>query len=110
MPAQPGQQIGHYRIDHRLGGGGMGEVYLATDTRLDRQVAFKILAPGFAQDPEHMQRFWQEAKLMSGMSHQNIAHLYDVGRNSGVDFIVSKPLTMTDLRTAMARASALQFA
>jgi two-component system LytT family response regulator len=88
MPAQPGQQIGHYRIDHRLGGGGMGEVYLATDTRLDRQVAFKILAPGFAQDPDHMQRFWQEAKLMSGMSHQNIAHLYDVGRNSGVDFIV----------------------
>jgi two-component system LytT family response regulator len=88
MPAQPGQQIGHYRIDHRLGGGGMGEVYLATDTRLDRQVAFKILAPGFAQDPEHMQRFWLEAKLMSGMSHQNIAHLYDVGKQAGVDFIV----------------------
>ena len=45
----------------------MGEVFLATDTRLDRQVAFKILAHGLAQDPEHMQRFWQEAKLMSGI-------------------------------------------
>ena len=88
MPAEPGQQIGHYRIENRLGGGGMGEVFLATDTRLDRQVAFKILASGFAQDPDHMQRFWQEAKLMSGMSHQNIAHLYDVGKQSGVDFIV----------------------
>ena len=66
----------------------MGEVFLATDTRLDRQVAFKILAPNFAQDPDHMQRFWQEAKLMSGMSHPNIAHLYDVGKQSGVDFIV----------------------
>ena len=88
MPAQPGQQIGHYRVEHRLGEGGMGEVFLATDTRLDRQVAFKILAPGFAQDPDHMQRFWQEAKLMSGMSHPNIAHLYDVGKQNGVDFIV----------------------
>lgn len=88
MPAQPGQQIGHYRVEHRLGEGGMGEVFLATDTRLDRQVAFKILASGFAQDPDHMQRFWQEAKLMSGMSHPNIAHLYDVGKQNGVDFIV----------------------
>ena len=66
----------------------MGEVFLATDTRLDRQVAFKILATGFAQDPDHMQRFWQEAKLMSGISHPNIAHLYDVGKHGGVDFIV----------------------
>ncbi len=88
MPAQPGQQFGHYRIDHRLGEGGMGEVFLATDTRLDRQVAFKILAPGVAEEPDHMQRFWQEAKLMSGISHPNIAHLYDVGKNGGVDFIV----------------------
>ena len=88
MPAQPGQQFGHYRIDHRLGEGGMGEVFLATDTRLDRQVAFKILAPDFAAEPDHMQRFWQEAKLMSGISHPNIAHLYDVGKHSGVDFIV----------------------
>ena len=88
MPAQPGQQIGHYRVEHRLGAGGMGEVFLATDTRLERQVAFKILAPNFAQDPDHMQRFWQEAKLMSGISHPNIAHLYDVGKHSGVDFIV----------------------
>lgn len=66
----------------------MGEVWLATDMRLDRQVAFKILAPTYARDPDHMERFRQEARIMSGISHPNIAHLYDIGDVDGVQYIV----------------------
>src|SRR5579863_2859535 len=72
-----GDSIGHYRIVSRLGQGGMGEVYLATDTRLDRNVALKVLPPAMAQDRGRMQRFEREAKAASALNHPNVAHIYE---------------------------------
>ena len=75
-----GQTLGHYRIDARIGAGGMGEVYKATDTRLDRIVAVKVLPAHFADNPDLKQRFEREAKAISSLNHPNICTLYDVGR------------------------------
>jgi serine/threonine protein kinase len=75
-----GTHIAHYRIVRKLGAGGMGEVYLATDPRLDRQVALKILPDDVCRDPARMQLFTQEAKVTSGLNHPNVTHIYDIGR------------------------------
>jgi two-component system LytT family response regulator len=82
-----GDSIGPYRIQSRLGEGGMGEVYLATDTRLDRNVALKILPPAFAQDPDRMERFDREAKAASALNHPNVAHIYEIGEARGIHFL-----------------------
>src|SRR5262249_44346313 len=74
----PRQQIAHYRITTKLGEGGMGEVYRATDTKLGREVAIKILPESFAQDPNRMARFEREAKLLASLNHPNIAQIYGV--------------------------------
>jgi Tol biopolymer transport system component/predicted Ser/Thr protein kinase len=74
----PRQTIAHYRIVSKLGEGGMGEVYRATDTKLGREVAIKILPAGFAQDPGRMARFEREAKLLASLNHPNIAAIYGV--------------------------------
>jgi two-component system, LytTR family, response regulator len=66
----------------------MGEVYLATDTRLERPVAFKILPPGVCEDPARLEMFTKEAKITSGLNHPNITHIYDIGRDSGLAYIV----------------------
>ena len=79
--------ISHYRILSRIGAGGMGEVYLAQDTRLDRTVALKILPADVAADPERMRRFVQEAKAASALSHPNVAHIYEIGEANGTNFI-----------------------
>src|SRR5215831_18784224 len=79
--------ISHYRILSRIGAGGMGEVYLAQDTRLDRTVALKILPAELAADPERMRRFVQEAKAASALSHPNVAHIYEIGEANGTNFI-----------------------
>src|SRR5262245_37211798 len=79
--------ISHYRILSRIGAGGMGEVYLAQDTRLDRTVALKILPAEMASDPERMRRFVQEAKAASALSHPNVAHIYEIGEANGTNFI-----------------------
>jgi Tol biopolymer transport system component len=71
-----GQTLAHYRITAAIGAGGMGEVYRATDTRLGRDVALKLLPEGFASDPERLARFEREARLLAALSHTNIAHLY----------------------------------
>ncbi len=83
----PGESIGPYRILSRLGAGGMGEVYLAEDSRLDRRVALKILRPESARDPERMRRFVQEAKAASALNHPNIAHIYEIGEAGSTQFI-----------------------
>ena len=70
--------IAHYRISAKLGAGGMGEVYRATDTKLDREVALKILPASFAQDPDRMARFEREAKVLASLNHPNIAQIYGV--------------------------------
>jgi two-component system LytT family response regulator len=92
-----GESIGPYRIQSRLGEGGMGEVYLATDTRLDRNVALKILPPALAQDHDRMERFDREAKAASALNHPNVAHIYEIGEARGIhflamEFIEGKPL------------------
>ncbi len=82
-----GQTKGHYRIDAKLGEGGMGVVYKATDTHLDRVVAIKILPPDKTADPERKRRFVQEAKSASALNHARILHIYDIDEAAGVDFI-----------------------
>jgi two-component system LytT family response regulator len=84
----PGDTIAHYRIVSRLGEGGMGEVYLATDTRLDRSVALKVLPLAVAHDPGRMQRFEREAKAASALNHPNVAHIYEIGEAEGIHFLV----------------------
>jgi len=82
-----GQTLGHYRIDAKLGEGGMGVVYKARDTQLDRSVAIKVLPTGRVEDPERKRRFVQEAKAASALNHPNIVHIYGIDTASAVDFI-----------------------
>src|SRR5205085_9314432 len=74
----PQQTIAHYRITAKLGEGGMGAVYRATDTKLNRDVAIKVLPPAFAEDAGRMQRFEREAQLLASLNHPNIAAIYGV--------------------------------
>jgi serine/threonine protein kinase/Tfp pilus assembly protein PilF len=83
-----GRVLGHYHIAAFLGAGGMGEVYLARDPRLDRTVALKILPPDLASDPDRMQRFTCEARAASALNHPNVAVIFDVGESGGIPFIV----------------------
>ncbi len=86
-PMAPGTIIAHYQVDSRLGQGGMGTVYLADDTRLGRRVALKVLPPEIAADPERMQRFVQEAKLASALTHPNVAYIHEIGRDGDLWFL-----------------------
>ena len=87
MPLPPNTRLGHYEIRSRIGAGGMGEVYLAQDTKLDRKVALKILSPTLAASHSHMRRFTQEAKAAAALNHPNIAHVYEIGEHEGTSFI-----------------------
>jgi serine/threonine protein kinase len=78
MPLKMGDQLGPYQILAPIGAGGMGEVYRARDTKLDREVAIKVLADTLAHDPERLARFEREAKLLAALNHPNIAHIYGV--------------------------------
>ena len=76
MPLAPGVRLGHYEVLGSLGAGGMGEVYRASDTKLGREVAIKVLPAEFAHDPDRLARFEREAKLLASLNHPNIAHVY----------------------------------
>src|SRR5690242_12716878 len=82
-----GQALGHYRIEAKLGEGGMGVVYRAFDTHLDRPVAIKILRSDATSSPERKSRFVREAKAASALNHPNIIHIYDINSSDGTDFI-----------------------
>lgn len=88
MTLSPGTRLGPYEIVAPLGAGGMGEVYRAKDTRLDRVVAIKVLPSHLSNNPEVQQRFEREARAVSSLSHSNICTLYDVGRQDGIDYLV----------------------
>src|SRR5437016_12808620 len=82
-----GKKIGRYEIRSQLGAGGMGEVYLARDTQLDRSIALKILTAEVARDQQRLHRFLQEARAASALSHPNVAHIYEIGEGGGAHFI-----------------------
>jgi Tol biopolymer transport system component len=88
MPLNPGSKLGPYEIQSPLGAGGMGEVYRARDTRLERTVAIKILPAQFSCDPVRKQRFEREAKTISSLNHPHICVLHDVGHQDGIDYLV----------------------
>jgi eukaryotic-like serine/threonine-protein kinase len=92
MALTPGTKLGPYEIQSQLGAGGMGEVYRARDTRLDRTVAVKILTDGLEGTPEVRQRFDREARAVSSLNHPHICALYDVGHQNGIDYLVMEYL------------------
>src|SRR6201998_4483465 len=92
MGLSTGTKLGPYEILSPLGAGGMGEVYRARDSRLDRDVAIKVLPASLASDPNLRQRLEREAKSVSNLSHPHICALYDIGEQGGTDFLVMELL------------------
>src|ERR1700681_4304284 len=92
MPLAAGSRLGPYEILSALGAGGMGEVYKARDTRLDRTVAIKILPESLAADPQFRNRFDREARAISSLDHPHICALYDVGERNGTSYLVMQYL------------------
>src|SRR5713226_1369840 len=103
MALTAGARLGPYEILSPLGAGGMGEVYKARDTRLDRTVAIKVLAQHLSSSPEVRQRFEREAKTISQLSHPHICALYDVGREGETEFLVMEYLEGETLSERLAK-------
>jgi len=98
MPLAVGTKFGRYEILSQIGKGGMGEVYLAKDTKLDRSVALKILPAELALSRERMLRFVQEAKAAAALNHPNVAHVYEIGEHDGLNFIAMEYVDGKTLR------------
>src|SRR4051794_3909421 len=103
MPVRAGSRLGPYEILSAIGAGGMGEVYRARDTRLDRTVAVKVLAPALSSNPEYRQRFEREARTVAALSHPNICPVYDIGAHDGVDYLVMEYLEGETLAARVAK-------
>src|SRR5512132_1600819 len=98
MLISPNTTLSHYRIISKLGEGGMGEVYLAQDTKLDRKVALKILPEDVANDQSRMQRFIQEAKTVSALNHPNILTIHEIEQVDSIQFIATEFIDGETLR------------
>jgi len=104
MSLSPGTRLGPYEISALLGAGGMGKVYLARDTQLDREVAIKVLADALARDPEHLSRFAREARMLAALNHPHIAAIYGLDEREGVRFLVLELVEGESLETRLASA------
>ena len=104
MALTPGARVGPYEITATLGSGGMGDVYCAQDTRLDRLLALKLLPADFTSDPDRLRRFVLEAKAASALNHPNILTIYEVGQADGHQFIAAELVAGETLRQRMNRA------
>ena len=98
MTLMTDKRLGPYEILSPLGAGGMGEVWRARDTRLNREVAIKLLPAGFAGDADRLKRFEQEARATSALNHPNILTVYDIGDHERTPFIVAELLEGEELR------------
>jgi serine/threonine-protein kinase len=98
-----GKKLGRYEIRSQIGAGGMGEVYLAEDTKLDRKVALKILPAEVASNRERMERFIREAKSAAALSHPNIAQIFEIGEHDGTHFIAMEFIDGQTLREKIHR-------
>src|SRR6188472_3407798 len=101
MTLTEGSKLGKYEIRSLLGVGGMGEVYLARDTELERTVAVKTLPADLASKEDRMRRFVQEAKAAAALNHPNIAHIYEIGADAGTNFIAMEFVDGYSLRRIM---------
>src|SRR5262245_12779330 len=100
MSVNEGTKLGRYEIRAKIGEGGMGEVYLARDTQLDRQIAIKLLPAEIARDQQRLHRFLQEARAAAALSHPNIAHIYEIGEADdgyfiAMEYVEGAPLDRT---------------
>lgn len=104
VTTEVGRRVGHYKVLSLLGAGGMGEVYLAEDARLNRRVALKLLPTEFTKDPERVRRFEREARAASALNHPNIVTIHEVGQSDGLHFIATEFVEGQTLRRLMAAA------
>src|SRR5437016_2389104 len=112
MSLTPGSRLGPYEVLAAIGAGGMGEVYRARDSRLGRDVAVKVLPASFADNPERLRRFEQEARATGMLNHPNILAVYDVGTHEGAPYLVTELLEGQTLRDELPlpRRKALPYA
>src|SRR4249919_1566665 len=105
MAPPPGTRLGPYEIQSAIGAGGMGEVYKARDTRLDRTVAIKVLPEALAADPQFRERFDREARTISRLTHPHICTLYDVGEHDGTAFLAMELIEGETLAARLERGA-----
>src|SRR5215831_3798888 len=103
MALTPGTRLGPYEISGLIGAGGMGEVYRARDTKLNREVALKVLPELVARDPEHLARFQREAELLAALNHPHIAHIHGLEDANGVRALVMELVEGDDLAQRLGR-------
>jgi len=103
MPAKPGQTLAHYRIVEKIGEGGMGVVWKAVDTTLDREVAIKVLPEAFAGEVERLARFEREAKVLATLNHPNIAGIYGLHEHDGIHFLAMEMVAGEELAARVDR-------